>query len=109
MVLRLSIFLGLFLLVSCGPQTKEVEETTGEKPFTKEDATSLFTMRCASCHGDDGKLGVSGAKDLSISKLTDAEITSIIYNGKNGMPAFGDSFTKEQLDALVPIVKSLRK
>ena len=37
------------------------------------------------------------------------EITSIIYNGKNGMPAFGDSFTKEQLDALVPIVKSLRK
>ena len=78
-------------------------------PFTKADATSLFTMRCASCHGDDGKLGASGAKDLSISKLTDAEITSIIYNGKNGMPAFGDSFTKEQLDALVPIVKSLRK
>lgn len=109
MVLRLSIFLGLFLLVSCGPQTKEVEESTEEKPFTKADATSLFTMRCASCHGDDGKLGVSGAKDLSISKLTDAEITSIIYNGKNGMPAFGDSFTKEQLDALVPIVKSLRK
>lgn len=109
MVLRLSVFFGLFLLVSCGPQTKEVEETTKEKPFTKEDATSLFTMRCASCHGDDGKLGVAGAKDLSISTLTDAEITSTIYNGKNGMPSFGGAFSEEQLKALVPVVKSLRK
>ncbi len=109
MVLRLSVFFGLFLLASCGPQTKEVEEATEEKPFTKEDATSLFTMRCASCHGDDGKLGVAGAKDLSISTLTDAEITSTIYNGKNGMSSFGGAFSEEQLKALVPVVKSLRK
>jgi mono/diheme cytochrome c family protein len=109
MVLRISVFFGLFILVSCGPQTKKVEESTEEKPLTKQDATSLFTMRCASCHGEDGKLGVSGAKDLSISKLTDSEITSTIYNGKNGMPSFGSSFTKEQLEALVPVVKSLRK
>ena len=109
MVLRLSVFLGLFLLVSCGPQTKELDQTSEEKPFSKEDATSLFTMRCASCHGEDGKLGVSGAKDLSISTLTDTEISSTIYNGKNGMPSFGGSFTQEQLKALVPVVKSLRK
>jgi cytochrome c6 len=66
-------------------------------------------LRCASCHGEDGKLGIAGAKDLSISKLTNSEITSIIYNGKNGMPSFGGAFTEEQLKALVPIVKSLRK
>ena len=109
MVLRLFVFSGLFFLFSCGPQTEELKETSEEKPITKEDATSLFLVRCASCHGEDGKLGVSGAKDLSISTLTDAEISSTIYNGKNGMPSFGGSFTQEQLKALVPVVKSLRK
>ena len=66
-------------------------------------------MRCASCHGEDGKLGMSGAKDLSSSKLNEKEIGVILKNGKNGMPSFGESLNLNQQEALVVHVLSLRK
>jgi hypothetical protein len=52
---------------------------------------------------------MSGAKDLSVSKLTDGEIAEIIQAGKNAMPSFNSTIPEEQQKMLVPIVKSLRK
>jgi cytochrome c5 len=63
---------------------------------------------CAACHGDEGALGLSGAKNLQTSTLASAEIETLIRNGKNAMPAY-KTLTEAQVKALVEHVKSLRK
>lgn len=64
------------------------------KAIPKEDAAgmandgaSLYKANCVVCHGNDGKLGLSGAKDLSISTLGVAEMKELILHGKGLMPA----------------------
>lgn len=115
MVLRITslFFLGVIIsMTSCSEShTEKVEETSEQekKEFSLSDAKNLYTMKCASCHGTDGKLGMSGAKDLSISKITDQQIMCTIQSGQNAMPAFKDVIPDYQLDKLVTVVKSLRK
>jgi len=46
----------------------------------------LYTNNCGTCHGADGKLGLSGASDLTKTQLTVDSITSVILNGRNIMP-----------------------
>jgi len=63
---------------------------------------------CIGCHGADGKLGMSGAKDLSITTLTIDEQKAIIKNGKSPMPGYKD-LTDEQLNDLVQYIGGFRK
>jgi hypothetical protein len=55
------------------------------------------------------------AKDLTLSKLTDAEIERQIREGTKDsrglatMPAFKDQLSDAEITALVPVVKSFRK
>ena len=49
-------------------------------------AEELYTNNCSSCHGKDGKLGLSGASDLTVTQLTVDSIVSIVVNGRNIMP-----------------------
>jgi mono/diheme cytochrome c family protein len=84
------------------------------------DAGELFVKSCAACHSKDGtaqtpaarKLGV---KDLSQSKLTDAQIIEQIREGKkpgqseSKMPAFKEKLSAEEIESLVAVVKQFRK
>ena len=107
MVLKIFI-LGLVLnCLSCSSDASI--EPLENKPFTEKDAVNLYTVKCSSCHGSDGKLGLSGAKDLSMSKLSDDQILQTIKMGKNVMPSFEGSISNEQMKMLIPVVKSLRK
>jgi uncharacterized membrane protein SirB2 len=63
---------------------------------------------CNTCHGDAGDAGVSGAKNLQTSTLSTAEITNIIKNGKNAMPAY-KHLSEGQLKELTQYVESLKK
>lgn len=72
-------------------------------------ADIFISANCQACHGEQGNAMVAGAKDLSKSALTDAEIEDRILNGKNSMPAYKKSLNAEQVKALVEHVKSLRK
>ncbi len=83
-------------------------------------AAELFGDYCASCHGVDGHARTPagrkiGAKDLTESKLPDADIVQQITNGKKNergvekMPAFKDKLSASDIAALVQYVKSLRK
>ncbi|MEY4571021.1 MAG: hypothetical protein RLZ10_214 [Bacteroidota bacterium] len=95
------------LFSSCGENTEPVVES---KKSPQEEAKNLYTLNCASCHGMDGKLGGSGSKDLSKSTLTDAEMISIITNGKNNMPAMKDVISDaSKIKNLAEFVKTLRK
>jgi mono/diheme cytochrome c family protein len=109
MVLRALIGCGfLFFLASCSNNESQKDVLPTETP--QEKGASLFIIHCASCHGEDGKLGASGAKDLTSSKLSDKEITNIINNGKNAMPPMNVLLeNKENIDLVIKHIKSLRK
>jgi mono/diheme cytochrome c family protein len=109
MVLRIYFFVALlFGLVACSNNQSQNDVLPPETP--EEKGASLFIMHCASCHGEDGKLGASGAKDLTMSKLSDEEIEKIIVNGKNAMPPMKVILeNKENLALVIKHVKSFKK
>jgi mono/diheme cytochrome c family protein len=79
-----------------------------ETPVQK--ASSLFTQHCSVCHGEDGKLGASGAKDLTQSRLSAQEIEKIIRLGKNAMPPMQSLLgSDEHITLVVDHVKKMQK
>ncbi|MFY7668482.1 MAG: c-type cytochrome [Crocinitomicaceae bacterium] len=109
MVLRIYFFSIILIgLVSCSNNESKADVLPPETP--EEKGASLFIVHCAACHGEDGKLGASGAKDLTMSKLSDEEIEKIIVNGKNAMPPMKVILeNKENLALVIKHVKSFRK
>lgn len=109
MVLRYFPFSSIFfLLISCS--SGNLSEDTNKESAPKVAGEELFEMNCAVCHGLDGKANISGAKDLSVSQFSDAEIMTIIKNGKNGMPPVSEIATsKQKMQEIVGYVKGLRK
>lgn len=69
----------------------------------------LFNASCVSCHGTDGKLGLVGATDLSVSTLDVSAKIEIIKNGKGAMTPFGGTLTEEQIKAVAEYSESLKK
>lgn len=77
------------------------------------DGQTLFSTRCATCHGLDGKGGehapnISGNPD--VQRLSDAALTGIVRNGiaGAGMPAFGGSLKEEEIQAVVLYLRTLQ-
>lgn len=95
------IFL-IALLSSCG-------ESNPTTPDGKPDGKALYEQNCSICHGDDGKLGSAGSKDLSISTFTMEERIQIITNGKNSMAPFKGVMDDSQIKAVAEYIESLRK
>jgi uncharacterized membrane protein SirB2 len=74
-----------------------------------DNAKSIYNSQCVQCHGPQGNLGVGGAKDLSISTLTDAEKEAIITNGKGLMAPFKYSLTEQEINQMVKYVNTFKK
>jgi mono/diheme cytochrome c family protein len=82
-----------------------------------EEVSALFKTKCAACHGADGKgetpVGKANKlRDLGspeVQQQSDAELTAIVSNGKNKMPAYQKSLKPEQIKDLVGFVRSLKK
>ena len=66
----------------------------------------IFEEKCSLCHGNDGKLGMAGAKDLSVSMLDHAGIVEIITNGKNGMISYKSTLSVEQIEAVSSYIET---
>lgn len=109
MVLRSSFFVASILLVTaCGSSGSKNDALPSESP--EEKGENLYILNCAACHGEDGKLGSSGAKDLSVSKLNDKQIEQIIRKGKNAMPSQEAILeTDENIKLVIEHLKTLRK
>jgi mono/diheme cytochrome c family protein len=82
-------------------------------------AKELFVKNCAVCHSEDGTAQTSiakklGVKNLSESKLTDAQIIQQISEDRqenqspSRMPAFKERLTRPEIESLVPVVKEFR-
>jgi cytochrome c6 len=81
------------------------------------DGAALYKAKCASCHGADGSGGTAMGKTLKlrdlasadVQKQTDAELTTIITDGKNKMPAYKGKLTDDQIKQLVGIIRDMAK
>jgi mono/diheme cytochrome c family protein len=76
---------------------------------------TLYQAKCAACHGADGtgsavgkKLGVQDFTSADVQKMSDAELTDIIANGKNKMPKYS-SLKPDEIKGLVAYIRTLKK
>ena len=107
MVLRISIISFLLVFTSCKPSSKKCIACEAEQAVS---GLSLYTYKCESCHGPKGDLGVSGARDLSKSKLREEEIREILMEGKGAMPPALELVEEpSHMDSVVKYVQKLRK
>ncbi len=85
-----------------------------------QEPPDVFMRNCAPCHGKDGKAQTPagrkiGAKDLSLSKISPAEIEKQILDGRKDdhgvqkMPSFRDKFSADELRTLIQTVKTFRQ
>ena len=80
-------------------------------PATADDAAGTYKAKCAACHGADGKgetaMGKKfGLKDLAspdVQKMSDAELTAMIADGKDKMPSYKKSLKPDQIKELVSV------
>jgi mono/diheme cytochrome c family protein len=101
----------------CGGGNKESSGTNPSDPHVAMGAHLFVSFACASCHGEQGKGGVSqdvpALKDIGQS-LTVAQLTSIINHGlgesanpqKPYMPVWGPVISQSQVSDLVSYVRA---
>jgi mono/diheme cytochrome c family protein len=86
--------------------------------YTIADGTAdTFKSRCAPCHGATGAGDTTLGKNLklrdlgsaNVQKQPDDEFTTIISKGKGKMPAYDRKLSKQQIDDLVKLIRSLKK
>ena len=103
-------FLSLILLIfSYGiSETKNPLFKNENTAVTSNDGKIIYEAKCLHCHGTDGKMGLSGARDLTQSQLKYEEKILIISNGKNAMMGFKDQLNEQQIKAVADYVESLK-
>jgi mono/diheme cytochrome c family protein len=107
MKIRLPLFavsiLTVFMLVACGGNSGQQNQTNTSAVETSSDLTTadmLYKKNCLSCHAADlsGKVGPS-LKDIG-SKLSKEEIIERITLGRSGMPSFKNRLSEQDIEAL---------
>ena len=83
------------------------------------DAKSTYDLKCAKCHGRDGRgKTVRGrathARDLTVAQwqndVTDERLFNSISNGRGKkMPGFKKNLSESEIDALVAYVRRLKR
>ncbi len=103
------IYTTLSFLLLAGACT-DAARTTGSasnEDFST-DGRAIFKKHCVTCHGIDGKLGLNGAKDLSMSTLKEEEKIIQVTIGKGAMNAFKDLLSEAEIKAVVQFTNNLK-
>jgi len=77
---------------------------------------ATYKAKCQMCHGPDGKgetptgkaMKVKDFSSEEVQKMSDADLSAAISNGKGKMPSY-KSMTSEQVKDLVAFIRSLGK
>ena len=84
--------------------------------YTLAQGADTFKAKCAACHGATGKADTTMGKNLKIrdfssadvQKQSDAELTTIITDGKNKMPSYKGKLTDAQIGEVVKFIRTLK-
>ncbi|MGV3638153.1 MAG: c-type cytochrome [Flavobacteriales bacterium] len=100
---RIIIISIALLVLACGSATGSGDPMEADK----DTGRTVFNMNCALCHGRDGKAGINGAKDLTISTLKKEEMVAIVSNGKGAMAPYKNVLSAQEIEAVVEHVRKL--
>ncbi|MFI5148789.1 MAG: c-type cytochrome [Bacteroidia bacterium] len=89
--------------------TKVAKEELDPNGFNVARAGKLYNDNCAKCHGSDGKLGLAGAKDLTVSAMDAMDAKDLVTTGKSGMPGVGDFLNSEEINGLVNYIQKFKQ
>jgi mono/diheme cytochrome c family protein len=123
----IALFCAAFLFVSCSQGTntavdKVTHSTPAPTPVISRapNGKELFALNCMICHkesGKGGKITIEG-KSLDVEdltkerfvKATDEKLIGYVTNGieDEGMPAFKDKMTPEEIRSVVAHVRTLQ-
>jgi cytochrome c6 len=78
---------------------------------------ATYNAKCAMCHSMDGSgnspmgktMKVPDLRSKAVQSKSDAELASIIENGKGMMPKYGSQLSKQQVSDLVAYIRELAK
>ncbi|GAB5416692.1 MAG: hypothetical protein Crog4KO_21810 [Crocinitomicaceae bacterium] len=109
-MIRVGSFLMLLCLVTACGGASQTDGFDPPEGYKSRSGKTMYMNYCTSCHGDNGKLGSGGAKDLTTSNLDSTAIVDLLKNGKNGMPRQIQYFkSDEEVASTVDYIKSFRK
>lgn len=117
-ILSVVMILGSYGLAEVNKKQKSAKKEVTSQALTDkadpsynavEHGKTVFLTYCQACHGADGKLGLSGAKDLTLTAKTDAEIREVLQNGKNAMPSYKNTLSEDEIGAVSQFIQSLKK
>lgn len=89
------------------PVSAAGDAAQGEAVFKKS--------KCAMCHAADGSASTPAGKQFKardlrspeVQKQSDAELATVIRDGKGKMPSFGSALKQEEIQDLVAFVRKL--
>ncbi len=70
----------------------------------------VYTRNCASCHGGagGGGLGTQFSDGKILAAFPDeADEAAVVSGGRNGMPAFGERLSEDEIDAVVRYTREI--
>ena len=80
--------------------------------FAAEDGAAIFKAKCAMCHGATGAGDTPAGKSMKVlpfAKMAEADMVTIITNGKGKMPAYKGKLTDAQINEVAAYSHSLIK
>lgn len=103
------IICGLLLSSCSNPTTVNRSNSVrndGERVLS--DAEIMYKKKCLSCHGTElqGRAGPS-LQNVG-SKLNEEEIVDIVTYGRKGMPKFGKTISKEEIQSISKWLSELK-
>jgi cytochrome c6 len=81
------------------------------------DGAVTYKAKCAMCHGPDGagqtptgkSMKVRDLRSADVQKMSDAELMKVIADGKGKMPAYKAKLGSDEIQALVTLIRNLKK
>lgn len=94
----------VLLGTACGSAEEQIDQRAAAAQsasgVSTPDGMAIFRQYCVTCHGADGKLGLNGAKDLTVSTLTLEERINVVTNGRKVMTPFNEVLSPEEIKAV---------
>lgn len=92
------------------PKPAKVSQTVQNTPKKKAlPGKKIYLKNCTLCHGKDGKLGLSGSKDLTKSEMTLDEQILIVTEGKGTMMSYAKLLSADEIKSVAEYTQSLKK